>query len=265
MDVPASLLSWFEPKLAVGFVIVAARFGGMMLSAPFFASPQLSNSIKVYLAMILAILLFMIQSPNLSNMPTDLLQLAVVMGQELAIGLILGFVMNLVFQSVAMAGELLAVHMGLAIASALNPQTGQNSPIVGQLFFYFAMVVFLSLDLHHWLLLGVHHSYTVLPLGSGLMDLPVGVLTERLVILCSQLFATGLMLGAPVLSLLFLTEVALALVAKLMPQMNIFIIGLPLKVTMGLIGIAVSLPFVGSFLTGKFDVIVKQLMTLFNA
>jgi flagellar biosynthetic protein FliR len=241
----------------------------MLISSPFFQQSTIPAQIKVILALSLSLVLYAIHGVPVGSaqgvglIAKSLPEFLLLMGQELGLGLLIGFTANLIFYGVRMTGEYLSVQMGLAIASAFDPASGTQGAIVGQVYYYFAMLIFLSLDLHHWLILAVHHSYTLIPVGEWYQLLTAGALTERLLTLSAGMFVLSLSLALPVMGMLLLTETALAFVAKLMPQMNIFIVGLPLKLVLGLGAIAITLPYAYEFLTLQFDGLGRQLMTLF--
>lgn len=233
----------------------------MFLTAPLLNNRAIPQQAKVGLAFAITLILFPFHSAHFV-VPTDLIQFAVVGAQELMIGLILGFVADLVFISLQFAGEFVSIQMGLSMTTVLDPDAGIQVPVIGQIFFYFGIFLFLGLNIHHALILGLNHSFDVLPLGQFFKS--SGMMCERFLYLTGQMFSMALLVAAPVMGILFVSEIALAFVAKVMPQMNIFMVGMPLKLIMGLVTIAVCLPYISEFMQGQFQQLYAHLKMLFN-
>ncbi len=253
-------LSLLTVQTVIAFLLILFRISGMIVSAPLLNNPSIPAQSKIGMALALSLILFPLHSNNLV-VPTDLIQFTVLGFQEIVLGLLLGFAANLVFISLQMAGEFISVQMGLSISSALDPITGTQTPTIGQLFLYFAILIFLTLNIHHALILGVHHSFEWVPLGNFLSH--GGLMTERFVRLSSEMFILALMVGVPVMGIMLLTEVALGFMAKVMPQMNIFMVGLPLKVAVGLLTILVCMPYLAELLGNRYADLVQQLTRLY--
>jgi flagellar biosynthesis protein FliR len=258
-------LSLLTVNTVVAFLLVLFRISGMLVSAPLFNMRNIPAQAKIGMAFAFALILFPLHVANLV-VPTDLIQFTVLAIQETILGILLGFTANLVFVALQMAGEFVSIQMGLSVASILDPVTQSQSPIVGQFFFYFAALVFLTLNIHHGLIIGVDRSFNWIPLGHfiGEGQLTGGLMAERFIKLTSDLFVMALMVGVPLMGVLLATEIALSFVAKVMPQMNIFMVGMPLKVTIGLLVILMGLPYLGSLLGDQYAHLVKVLLGLYK-
>jgi len=258
-------LSLLTMNTVIAFLLVLFRIAGMMVSAPLFNMRNIPTQVKVGFAVAIALILFPLHSANLV-IPKDLIQFSLLVMQESIIGILIGFTANLTFIALQIAGEFFSMQMGLSIANLLDPVTNTQSAVVGQFFFYFAALLFLNLNIHHALIVGVDRSFNAIPLGHfiGEGNLTGGVMAERFIKLSGDMFLMALMIGAPLMGITLLLDIALSFVAKVMPQMNIFIVGLPLKVGGGLLAMIVSLPYVSSLLGEQYATLVKVLLGLYR-
>ena len=258
-------LSLLTLNTVIGFLLVLFRIAGMMASAPLFNMHNIPNQVKVGFAVTIALILFPLHAGGLVS-PKDLIQFALLAIQESILGILIGFTANLVFIALQIAGEFFSMQMGLSIANLLDPVTNTQSAVVGQFFFYFAALLFLNLNIHHALIVGVERSFNTIPLGHfiGEGNLTGGLMAERFIRLSADMFIMAMMISVPLMSILILLEIALSFVAKVMPQMNIFIVGLPVKVGGGLFAMMVSLPYLSTLLGEHYATLVKVLLGLYK-
>lgn len=254
-------LSLLTTSTVITFLLILFRIGGMMVSAPLFSMPSIPPQVKIGLSFAMALIFMPFHSADFV-VPTNLVQFAVIGVQEVAIGILLGFAASLIFSAIQMAGEFISIQMGLSVATVLDPITHTQAPLMGQLYFYFALLVFLSLNAHHALILGIDRSFAWIPLGDFITN--GGLMTERMLVMARDMFVIALLVGLPVMGLLLITEAALCFVAKVMPQMNIFMVGMPLKVGVGLLAIMLSLPYFGDFLGDQYADLVQRLLALYK-
>lgn len=254
-------LSALTVSTVVAFLLVLFRISGMLMTAPLLNIRSIPPQVKIGMAFTLSVLLFPFHTQHLV-VPTDLIQFALLAAQEVIIGLLLGFAANLVFVGIQMAGEFISYQMGMSMSSMLDPMSGSQIPTLGQVYFYFALLIFLALNAHHVLILGVNHSFEAMPLGSFISQ--YGVMAERFIMLTAGMFTVALLVSIPVMGVMLVTEIALGFMAKVMPQMNIFMVGLPLKVGVGLLALMVSLPFVSDLLEERYDLLFQQIEGLFS-
>jgi flagellar biosynthesis protein FliR len=246
----------------LGFLLILTRLVGMLVAAPFFGETGVPVQLQVGIAITISILLFPIYGAHTHIPIQNMWELAWFAGQEFVIGMLIGFVASLVFAAVQMAGSHLSLQMGLSIATALDPMNGSDSPIIGQLYFILAIFLFMSLNMHHSLILAIAKSFDYIPLAGHMTN--IGLLTERFINLGSDVFRLSVLLVMPVLGIMLVEEVALAFTAKILPQMNIFMISLPLKLLIGLILIYLTLPFTIETLTKTYDGLARHLVMLYH-
>jgi flagellar biosynthetic protein FliR len=160
------------------------------------------------------------------------------MAMEVGVGLTLGFVCRIVFYILEFAGGVISMEAGLNMATILSPFSQGRSEIPGMILFYLGALLFLSFDLHHWLLIGFQRTYDVLPIGGAKAGLP---LLEDMVRRTGQVFVLGLLMSAPVIAVSFLINLVFSILGRAVPQMNIFIESFSFRILAGLIVIGMTL------------------------
>ena len=231
------LSAWTEMKFIL-FLLVFLRNTGLMIGAPFFQSRNISNPLRVGLAFFLAVVFLpLLNLPG--NSPQSFWELVFLMIQEFILGLIMGYILYLAFAGLQLAGQLVEVPMGFGMVNVLDPQTGGQMPIIGQLYYLTAIWLFLLVNGHHILLNVLAQSFKILPVGK------LFYFTKGLPLIIknfSQLFWLALQVAIPIIGVLFLTDVGLGVLSKLIPQINVFILGFPIKVFLGITLLILSLP-----------------------
>lgn len=219
------------------FVLVVFRVTGLMIFAPLFGSSRVPRRVKLLFAVILAAGL----APTVA-LPTDLpqsvWQLAVGIGGEILFGVAMGMVLSLTFIAAQWAGEIMGQQMGFTMSEMFDPQFGARSSVIGELYFMLTLVIFLLLNGHHVILLGIRDSFAHLPVLS------VGINAQVLDLLTGLLLSStnlAIQLAAPMLLTMLVVDLALGLVGKTMPQLNIMTAGLALRSGVGIAVIIVGL------------------------
>lgn len=200
------------------WMLVFLRVSAFLLVLPFFTLANFPVPMRVATGALMAMLL----APLLPAFPLDQLDFLSVIGvmaQEVSIGLLLGFFSRMIFYAVDIAGSIISTEMGLNLATIFDPMNQQSSQIAGTLLVFLATVVMLSLNLHHWLLLGFAQTYTVLPIGGAHLS---NALFETIVAQTSRVFMIALQISAPVIAVSFVITLIFAVLSRAVPQMNIF-------------------------------------------
>lgn len=236
-----------------GFMWPLLRIGSMMMAAPIFSTRQ----IPVRFRLLLAVLVTLLVQPVLPDVPLvavfspDALLIAI---QQIAIGVALGFLMQMAFQALIFGGQVMAYSMGLGFANMMDPTNGVQVPVVSQFWLILAMLAFVMMNGHLILLSAVVDTFTVLPVATdGLTRAGVW----ELLAWASRMFAAGVLMALPVIISLLLINVGMGVVSRAAPQLNIFAIGFPITLMMGFLLIWMTLPQVmtgfGSLVTEAFD------------
>jgi flagellar biosynthetic protein FliR len=243
----------------VEFLFVFVRVGSVVAFMPVLGSQDVPALAKIGLIFIVALLVF----PSISFPPINLemneVELAGVLFGEILIGLVIGFAARALFTAVQIAGQFVGFQMGFGIVNVIDPVTSSQISILSQFQNILAMLVFLSVDAHHGFLRALAGSYELLPvLGFGYS----GPLVERIVSLTANMFVVGVKIGAPVTAALFFTNISLGLIARTVPQMNVFIVGFPLQIATGLLLMGISMPLFVSLLKGEFNHLFVDIFSL---
>jgi len=212
------------------FVLAFFRVAGMMLTVPLFGSARIPRRLKVMFALVLTASLVPTLKPV--TLPATTWQLSAGIAGELLFGLAIGTALSFTFVAVNWAGEIIGQQMGLGIGQVFDPQFGGSGSVIGDLYFFLTLVIFLLVQGHHAFLRGVHASFTTLPLLSvgmtpALLDLVSGLLQSAT--------ALALQLAAPMLVTMLLTDVVLGFLGKTIPQINVMTAGLPLRSLLGMV------------------------------
>ncbi len=225
------------------FLLAFVRVVGLFVQAPIWGSAHIPKQGLVGAALCITVVLWpTLPVPPAALVPTTIPALFLALLGQLAIGLIIGYASFLVIAAVQFAGELLDIQMGLSVAASFDPASHGAVNLIRRFEFYFAMLVYLMIGGHHTLLRALAQSYQVLP-PWGAPHISWALITH-LTALTSQMFVLAVQIAAPVLAALFVTQVALGLLARIAPQMNVFMLSFPLNIMVGLSLFSLSLPFI---------------------
>jgi flagellar biosynthetic protein FliR len=180
--------------------------------------------------------------PALASPPDSLLGWIGLMALEAGAGLLLGFVCRLLFYILEFAGSVAATEMGLNMAASLNPLSSTRSEAPGVILYNLGGIIFLSMDMHHWLLVGLQRAYQLLPIGGAHLR---EALLADIVGRTSQLFVLGLLMAAPVMAVSFLINLVFSVLGRAVPEMNVFGESLAFRILGGMAVFAMMLNLVG--------------------
>jgi flagellar biosynthetic protein FliR len=169
----------------------------------------------------------------------DVLPMAMLVAKETFVGVVIGFVTILVFSAIQSGGDLVDAHAGFSFATMLDPVNGTNTAIAGRFHFILAGLLFFATNAHHILLSGLSDSFRIIPVGQMAMNPAV---SSGVVDLFAALFTVAVRIAAPVVAAVFLADLALVIVARVVPQMNILMAGFPVKLGVGIVGMLIALP-----------------------
>lgn len=243
------------------FLLIFARITGIFSTAPIFGSRNVPVVVKAGLSLVLSYILFPLVFTDKTVIPESVLGYFLVVIGEFLIGLIIGFSASLVFSAIQMAGQLLDMQIGFGIVNILDPQSGQQLPLVGNFKYILALLVFLASNSHHMLLAALFSSFKLVPVTVVTFQ---SNLTELIVNMVGGTFTIAMKISFPVLLSLLLTDVALGILARTMPQMNIFVVGIPGKIIIGLFVLSLALPFYIIFLEVVFSGMYKDIYHLIS-
>ena len=231
------------------FLLVSLRAGCILYFCPPWDSSFIPTQIRVFSILGLSLALTPVVSSYLPVFPASWSAGGILVVREFLIGLGFGLVFRFFFAGIEMAGNLVAVQMGFGMATVLDPQTQAQNTLLAQLLVLVATLIFLTINGHHALLRLLAQSYQEVPMQTS-VSLPAS-LFAYVPNLGRLMFNLAVQLLAPVLALLFLTQVALGLVARAVPQIQVMIVGFPLTIAIGFIFLSLTLMVAGPALVDK--------------
>ncbi len=226
-----------------------ARIMGMIAASPLFGNRSLPNTAKILLGVMLALII----APIIPAVPgADPMSMAglLILVQEMIIGLAMGFSIRIIFAAIEMAGEVVSLTMGLGFASFFDPNTQGRSSAVSQFLALIATMAFLSVNGHLVMLEALAESFMSMPVSATPMAAGAPI---TLVLWAGKIFSAGLQLSLPMVAALLITNVALGILTRAAPQLNIFGIGFPISLAVGLLLISQTLPYLSGPLQKLFN------------
>ena len=229
----AQIAAWLSPVLWPFLRIL-----GLFTVAPIFSMRAIPVRAKIGLALVISIA----AQPSLVGQPIIGVDSPGALGavvQQVGVGMAIGFAVRLVFGAVELAGELIGLQMGLGFASFFNPASGGQANAMSSFLGQISMLLFIVVNGHLTLLMAVIRSFEAFPADGSFLDV---VATTRLHLLGTELFASALWIALPLIGLMLFVNLVLGVISRVAPQMNIYAIGFPVTLTMGMVGIAATLP-----------------------
>jgi flagellar biosynthesis protein FliR len=249
-----ALLRQFSEQQLAGFILVLARVSPMFLLAPIFSSRMLPLRARGVVAVAISFGLAPLALHG-HKISLDGMNLFGLIGKEILVGLAYAFALAAVFAAISVAGSLLDTAIGFSFGSLIDPITGTQAPILTQLYAMVGVLVFIAIDGDHWMIEGLARSYQLIPISKfPSVNALVGGADKAFV----SIFGSAIELAAPVLLAILLTDCAMGLVARVMPQLNVFAVGFPAKIAVGLLVMGVSLPFIGGWIGDQVQVSVSS-------
>ena len=241
------------------FLLCLARVLALVAAIPAFAGSAISGRIKIGLAVATSLLLFPAMAPHIPKVAFTLTEFGLLIVNEVLLGVMIGLVTQMVFAAVSFGGTVIGYQMGFAAANIFDPQTTQQLSLMSQFANILALLVFLALDMHHFFFRALVESYHLLPPGP--LDFSHGAV-EELMRLASRMFVLGVKFSAPVLTLLLLTNLVLGILARVFPQLNVFMLSFPLNIGIAFLVIGLTLGATFSVLRREFDTMGENILNL---
>ena len=246
---PDQLIAQFGEQQVASFLLVLGRIGPLFLLAPMFSSRMMPARAKSVAAVALAIGIAPIALRTAGSasgaLPEDAIGFVGLMFKEILVGTAFAFSLAAFFAAVSVAGTLLDTFVGFSFGALVDPVTGNPGGAINQLYALVGVAIFIAIGGDAWVIQGLARTYEAVPL----LNAPdIGSLVQGVQVAFSGIFGAALQVCAPVLLAVVLTDAAFGVVSKVVPQLNVFAVGFPAKVTVGLVVIAASLPFIAGWL-----------------
>lgn len=225
-----------QPNSVAIFLLLLARFSGVFAFFPFFDNQLISVNVRAAMVFFMSVALFPLASYTLPDMSMVEFLIAAVF--EIMLGFIASVCLQIVFAMLSFGGEMISFSMGLTMASAYDPVSGAQKPIIAQLIALVGLLAALSLDFHHLVFLIVSHSIESTPLGSFVFEpKSVGYFIKAF----GNIFAVGFSMAFPILALILLSDVIFGMIMKTHPQFNLLAIGFPVKIAIAFVVLILTL------------------------
>lgn len=212
------------------FLLPLFRIASMLMVMPIFGTRLVPTRVRLYLALAICIVL----SPNLPPMPqVDALSMhmALLIGEQVLIGVMFGFILQLFFHIFTVTGQIIAIQMGLGFSSMVDPTSGVSVPVLGQFLIMLTTLLFLAMNGHLVVFEVIAESFVTLPVGGGLLVGHYWEIAGKL----SWVIGAGLLLALPVITALLVVNLAFGIMTRAAPQLNIFSIGFPMTLVLGMV------------------------------
>lgn len=220
------------------FLLIFVRISSMFIAAPFWGRRNFPNHLKIALALLITLLIYPTFTGELV-IPIHGLEFAAYGIKEMLIGLTIGYITMAVFSSLHLAGQFIDMIMGFGIVNVIDPQSNVQVPLMGNFIYILTLLIYLSINGHHMLFAATIESLTLVPPNSVFIS---SNLFNFFIILFSNIFYIAFKISLPVVAAVFLVDVGLGIVARTVPQMNVFIVGMPVKIFVGFMIILATLP-----------------------
>lgn len=231
------------------FLLILVRVVAFFVTLPLFSYRTIPNQFKIGIAFFLSLTMF--YTLDFSGVQIEEVYIFLIL-KEAIVGLSIGLIAYIIISAIQIAGGFIDFQMGFAIANVVDPQTGAQSPLTGQYFYMITLLFLLSVDGHHLLIDGIFYSYEFIPIDK-FIPFHDGMIAEFIVHTFNKMFLIAFQMAIPIVGCLFLVDVALGIIARAVPQLNVFVVGLPLKI---FVSFMVTLVYLSLYM-----VLVKMLFT----
>ncbi|OQX86241.1 MAG: flagellar biosynthetic protein FliR [Candidatus Latescibacteria bacterium 4484_7] len=252
----------FNISVVIYIFLVLVRISTIVFILPVFGANLVPAPWKIAFSLVLSVVAFLIvPPPDGFYFEATTQNLFVSAAREALLGLLIGITTGLIFSAVLLGGQVIGTQMGLAISNVFDPQHQANVSVVASFYYLLATVLFLSVNGHHLVLYGIRDSFVFFP--AGRFSLPMDGMMG-LVNLSSKVFVVAVQLASALMVMLLLVSISLGIISRTVPQMNIFIIGFPLQLLVGLFGLVITIPFITKALVQLFERIPNDLLVIFG-
>lgn len=238
------------------FLLVFVRATGIFIITPIFSRRNVPNTLKIGFAFFITLIVYNLL--NLDIVIYDDLRMVGLIIQEFAIGLILGFIAYAFFTSLYVAGQIIDVQIGFGMVNVLDPQHNIQLPITGNFYYILAVLIFLLVNGHHTMITALVDSFQLIPIGEFTINVFV---VNQMIDIFGQVFIIGIKIAIPIVATMFLANVLLGILARTVPQMNVFVVGMPFKIIVGLLVLIFTLPIIVPVFEYIYDNIFTQIHT----
>ncbi|WP_088069482.1 flagellar biosynthetic protein FliR [Gottfriedia luciferensis] len=241
------------------FLLIFVRITSFMVSVPIFSNRSIPTSHKVGFSFFTSyIVFFLVDQQPLLNIDNYIFLLM----KEAMIGLALGLIAFIIMSAIQIAGGLIDFQVGFSIASIYDPQTGMQNPITAQFLNVVTILFLLSVNAHHLLIQGIINSFKIIPVDSIGIGFGHKEIMLEIVKIFSSMFVIAFQMALPIITSLFLVDIALGILTRIVPQLNIFVVGMPLKIIIAFAILIIGLPTMMVSVQHIFELVVQSTNSL---
>jgi len=256
MELPSFTLPMIQ-----GFLICLARVGSMFGAVPVFNGGQVPPQMRIGIVTIFALLVFPVVSSHLPEQTFGILELAVLLAQETILGLMVGFLAQLVFMAAEFAGSLIGYQMGFAAANVFDPTTQRQVALISQFQGVLAIMLFLSLNVHHLFLEAIVASFQMIPPGT--LNLSGGAI-PMIMEVANHSLILSIQLVTPIIALLILSNLILGVMSRVFPQLNVFMLSFPINIGVSFIVMGLTFGAFAALLSKEYSALADRFLQLFD-
>lgn len=235
MQIPVGiLLNGFDV-----FILILVRMTGLFVTAPIFGRQNVPVYLKIGFSFFMALILVNTVTLNNTEVFNSLYGFAFLVLKEFLVGVTIGYVSYLVFSAIYLAGQLIDMQVGFSMVSVIDPISNIQVPVSSNFYFIISMLTFISINGHHLLIKALFRSFEIIPLGSAVFSKS---LMNDILRVFGDIFLIGLKISAPIIAAILITDVVLGVISRTIPQLNVFVVGMPLKIVVGVFVIWLTIP-----------------------
>jgi len=251
--------------LVTDFILVILIF--LRIASAFFVSPVLGHTslpaiVKIFLGLFISYIVFLTIDKSVIKIEVSLWFLAANAVKEILSGMMMGFMLHFVFHGISFAGSLIGFDMGLSMAESFNPMAESQGNVIGDLLYFATILLFFLIDGHHYLIRGLVYSFSVIPLGRFTVTVPA---YQLLIKYSGLVFILAVKIASPILVSFFLISIAEGIIARVIPQMQVFFVTQPLKIGIGFLFLTTLVPIYVYAIKGLLKGFEDNLFTLIKA
>jgi flagellar biosynthetic protein FliR len=240
------------------FLLILVRMSAFLFAAPFFSLENFPMRVKAGLALGMAVILVpLVPAPEVEF--SGAFHFALAIAKEVAVGLAMGFICTLIFSALSVGGQLIDIKIGFFASQMFDPMTGAQVTIISRFFFLLGLAFLLTTNAHHDLISILAKSFEIVPVTQAEPSRELGLLFIRAF---ADMMVLALKITAPIMAVALAVDISLGLVGRTAPQMNIFMLGFPLKIVLGILTLSILVPVMGSIFSSIFDLMEEDLLLL---
>lgn len=225
----------------IAFMLIFARISAILFTAPIFNSPRVPLQLRIGISLLLTFLLQPVVAPAGPEINGSVYLLALMVAREIVVGLVIGYIANLLFSIVEMAGDMQDTQAGFGFAGSVDPTFSQPRAILGQFQLVLMWLIFLAVNGHHVLLTAIAQSFDMVPLGKFAFD---GQMAMSMLRLVATLMSIAVRISAPIIGAVLLADLGLGALQRTAPQLNIMAVGFQVKIAVAVVVLGLALPFI---------------------